>query len=173
MLVGGETVYIPALYASFLNYLDFKWLFLTAFIATFLMDFVLFMLGKKIPLEKIISLSWLKKKTVRIEKYQKKFNQHAFLIFLFSKFFYGTRATAQLVYGLQKIPTSKYIFLNSLSIIIWLLVMYLIGLGVRTGLYNLHTNLKQIEFISAGIFLIFMIGFIWILRMKTKKELSQ
>jgi len=173
MLIGGETVYIPALYASFLNYLDFKWLFLTAFSATFLMDYILYMLGKKIPLEKMMRLSWLKKKTLHIEKYQKKFNQHAFLIFLFSKFFYGTRATAQLVYGLQKIPTSKYIFLNSLSIIIWLLIIYLIGLGVHTSLYNLPANLKQIEFISAGIFLIFMIGFIWILRTKTKRELSQ
>jgi membrane protein DedA with SNARE-associated domain len=173
MLIAGETVYIPALYASFLGYIDLKWLLIDAFVATFITDYLLYLLGKKIPLEKIVKYSWLKRKTLIIEKFQTKFNKHAFLVFLFSKFFYGTRAAAQIFYGLHKIPTWKYVILNSLSIIIWLLILYILGLGLNSSLLTWQASFKQIEFLGAGIFLIFMIGFIWIFRIITKKELSQ
>ena len=173
MLVAGETVYIPAIYASFLDYIDIKGLFLTAFSATLITDILLYQIGKKIPLEKIKRYSWLRKKTLIIEKFQKKFNQHAFLVFLFSKFFYGTRAAAQIFYGMHKIPTGKYIILNSLSIILWLVIMYLLGLGLHSSILTWQTSFKQIEFLGAGIFLIFMIIFIWIFRIITKKKLSQ
>ena len=173
MLVAGETIYIPAIYATFLNYIDFKWLFITAFTATFITDVLLYQIGKKIPLEKIMSYSWLRKKALIIEKFQKKFNQHAFLVFLFSKFFYGTRAAAQIFYGMHKIPTIKYIILNTLSISLWLIIIYLLGWGLHSSVITWQTSFKQIEFIGAGIFLTFMIIFIWLLRLITKKELSQ
>lgn len=132
MFILGETVFMPAVYLSLNNQLNPILVILVSALATSIADLIWYYVAAHVPVQKL-------KKWHRVERHQHTFNRlselfdaHSYRILFLSKFVYGTRILVQLISGMKKIPVWKYLGVNALGIISYMLFLYVIAIAVDT-----------------------------------------
>lgn len=143
LLLGGETVLLPALYLGITGSLNLLYVFLIMTIATVLSDTFWYLLGRG-AVPHILKIRFREK----IHAYGSAFHgavkgRELFLLF-FSKFVYGTRIAAQVLCGLHKVPFWRYFFVN-LAAVIALACVYTIIVYVAIELsYNVQSLVSKV-----------------------------
>ncbi len=146
LILGGETVLLPAIYLATTGTLQLPLLFVVSFSATLVADAILYILGTTIPHEDFSSHSFLGKHQNRINSLTHVFALHPFLILFTSKFVYGTRTAVQILCGMYHVPFAKYLLVNALGISTLNIVYILAAKGVYYGISQGRTGTTILVF---------------------------
>jgi membrane protein DedA with SNARE-associated domain len=124
----GETILILGGIAAKLGYLALPWVILSAFVGGFCGDQLFFYLGRTHSQRFLARLpSWKK----RIDKAQRLLARFQTPLILGFRFLYGLRTVIPFVIGMSSVPRRRFIFLNTISALIWAIVVgtggYLFG----------------------------------------------
>lgn len=114
----GEIVVIAGGLLSRLGFLSLPWVFVTAFIATFLGDQFFFYLGRKKGtafLEKKGRKHWRK----RALKIHDLIHNHQNKILFGYRFLYGLRIPTLFAIGTSELSTKKFVLLNLINSVVW------------------------------------------------------
>jgi len=158
LLLGGETILVPAVYLGLLGKLNLWELAGVATLATMLSDSGWYFAGRILPVHRVERITWLGKRWPKMFSYVSgMFKRHGLKAIFFSKFIYGTRIAAQVMAGVARLGYSRYLLVNVLSVLFWL--GFIVGLGVaidhgadRLGLHVHRAYLLLGVFIPAVIF---------------------
>jgi len=144
LLLGGETILLPALYFSAIGQLNIWFIILIMIVATVISDTIWYFLGFGLS----EGVSWIKlsqRKREIMERYSTLFSERALFLLFMSKFVYGTRVVAQILCGVYKIDFKKYFIIN-LAGIAALTAFYAVGIrlfGIAADLIPaFHKNAK-------------------------------
>jgi membrane protein DedA with SNARE-associated domain len=124
----GETILILGGFAAKLGYLALPWVILAAFIGSLCGDQLFFYLGRAHS-QRFLAGRPLRKE--RVHKAQRLLERFQTPLILGFRFLYGLRTVTPFVIGMSSVPTRRFIFLNTISALIWAIVVgtggYLFG----------------------------------------------
>src|SRR4051812_25995630 len=121
LLLGGETVLVPALYLALIGKLQIAPVIAVASLATILSDCAWFFVGRLLPAERLSRIRWLGKKWPQVlAKSSGLFHRHGLKLVFISKFLYGTRIASQMLAGVARLPFVRYLMVNAGSVFVWL-----------------------------------------------------
>lgn len=109
ILIGGEWVFVPALYTAFQTGLSVHAIIGISLAATFIADTAWYLIGRMVPYERVVTLPLIRKKRASIDSLGGLFDAHAMQIIFISKFVYGTRIAVQLSSGITRILYLRFI----------------------------------------------------------------
>jgi len=121
--VEGETILILGGFAAKLGYLALPWVILSAFIGSLCGDQLFFYLGR------VHSQRFLAKRPLwkeRVYKAQRLLERFQTPLIIGFRFLYGLRTVTPFVIGMSSVPTRRFIVLNTISALIWAIV---VGIG--------------------------------------------
>ena len=156
LLVGtffeGETYLVLAGFAAHQGYLDIPWVILVAFIGTLTGDQAFFYLGRRHSalVQSILSIypHWF----TRVERVERLIERYQTALTFIFHFLYGLRIAFLLVIGLSRIPAGRFLVLNSLSALVWAVIVGLAGYLFGSALGLIMGDLKGLEnYVLAGI----------------------
>jgi len=124
----GETILLLGGIAAKLGYLALPWVILSAFVGGLCGDQLFFYLGRTHSQRFLARLpSWKK----RIDKAQRLLARFQTPLILGFRFLYGLRTVIPFVIGMSSVPTRRFILLNTISALMWAIVIggggYLFG----------------------------------------------
>jgi len=129
LLLGGETVLVPAVYLALLGKLNLWGLAGVASLATMLSDSAWYWVGRILPAEKVGRIRWLGRRWPQMFSYAAGlFKRHGLKAIFFSKFIYGTRIAAQMLAGVARLGYYRYSIVNLVSVLVWL--GFIVGIGL-------------------------------------------
>lgn len=169
ILVGGESVFIPAVYLTFRNVIDPIPLILISASAGIISDSIWYWVGKTFPVHRLLEMKSLKRSREYIAHASSFFDRNSLKLLYLSKFVYGTRTAMQVICGQKRIPFGKYLIVNTLGILSWLLLLYGIAYALRQQLSHYEETVQNIELVFAVSFLIIMILLICFTRFYGKR----
>jgi membrane protein DedA with SNARE-associated domain len=124
----GETILILGGFAAKLGYLALPWVILSAFIGSLCGDQLFFYLGRTHSQRFLARLPSWKERIYKAQRLLARFQTPLILGF---RFLYGLRMVIPFVIGMSSVPRRKFIFLNTISALIWAIVVgtggYLFG----------------------------------------------
>jgi membrane protein DedA with SNARE-associated domain len=132
MLLAGEVVLIPAIYFSLAGHMTVPLVILVSGSATIVSDLIWYWIGMLVPLQRLLSWKKIARHRPLFEQLTHIFNVHAYRILFLSKFIYGTRILAQAICGIHRLPLWKYLFVNALGVLLYILFLYMIALFLGT-----------------------------------------
>src|SRR4051812_22138626 len=105
LLLGGETVLVPAVYLALVGKLEIAPVVGVASVATILSDSVWFCVGRFLAFERLCRIRWLGKRWPQVlTSTSDLFRRHGLKLVFISKFLYGTRIAAQMLAGVTRLP---------------------------------------------------------------------
>lgn len=146
LLLGGETVLVPAVYLSTVGILDPLFVFALALAATLISDSLWYLFGKlmyqtrKLLPEEQLNTKRLKQRfahrmyariTPKIERLSAVFVENPIKILVVSKFVYGTRTAMQVLSGIYRIPYQRYLVGDLLGSVLLIIITFALGLGIQ------------------------------------------
>jgi membrane protein DedA with SNARE-associated domain len=145
----GETILILGGFAAHLGYLALPWVILAAFVGSLCGDQLFFYLGRT-------HSQWLLARRPlwkeRVNKAQRLLERFQTPVILGFRFLYGTRAVVPFVIGMGSVPIRRFIFLNTISALVWAIVVGMGGYIFGNILEIIVGDIKQYErFIIAAI----------------------
>jgi len=153
LLIGGETVLIPAVYLALIGKLEILPLAGVACLATIISDSAWYFVGRLLPLRKLGRLPWVGKRLPEGVAYASGlFQDHGLKAVFLSKFLYGTRIAVQMLAGLTRLPYRRYLVVNSASVLLWLGLILLLGLAVAKSADTLHFGVHR-AYLVLGLFI--------------------
>ena len=127
-IVEGESILLTASALAAFGYLSIYKVFLVAFATTVVVDQILFWIGYKVGIDRLIKKSpKLEKARDRVFKLLNKMD--IFFIFAF-RFIYGIRTISPLIIGSAKINPARFMIFNFLSGLCWAFVGSFIGYSI-------------------------------------------
>ena len=124
----GETILILGGFAAKLGYLALPWVILAAFVGGLCGDQLFFYLGRTHSQWLLAKLPLWKERVNKAQRLLERFQTPVILGF---RFLYGTRAVVPFVIGMGSVPIRRFIFLNTISALVWAIVVgtggYLFG----------------------------------------------
>lgn len=168
----GDTVVIGAGYLAGTGLLNF-WLTLGyALIGTLIADCAWFLFGHQIirRLPKYRNLDW---QINMVEKIERLAGKRLWLIILCFKFLYGTRILMIIFFSLQKISLVRFLWLDTVGTLIWLILFLGVGWLAGAGIVNLLPHVQSAELaltIFVLVLLVMRLGFSWMEKRLTKSE---
>ena len=168
LIIGGETVLLPALYLAVSDTLfSLPVVFLISLFATIVADLILYVLGRSISSQSLFSHPFFSKYRERMASLSSLFQSHALLILFSSKFVYGTRSLVQILCGRHHVPFIKYFSVNILAITLLNVIYVLAAMGVYRGVSEWSTDTPALIaafVVFVGITMLFQVlfkKFIW------------
>lgn len=159
LLVGGETVLVPAVCLALVGKLQVLPLIGVASLATLISDSAWYLMGRLLPLEKISELPWLGRKWPQGVAYVSDlFKRHGLKAVFVSKFLYGTRIAAQMLAGVTRIPYMRYITVNIGSVLAWLGFILLLGFIVNKSADALNVRVHRVYFVLISFLTLIVAG---------------
>ncbi|MEK6550823.1 MAG: DedA family protein [Pseudomonadota bacterium] len=114
--IEGETIVILAGIAAHLDYLELRWVIVTAIIGSFGGDQLWFYIGRRWGPQIIARRpSWQE----GAEKVYKHLHKHQYWLILTFRFYYGFRNVTPFVLGSSGIPWLRFFTLNLIGAIVW------------------------------------------------------
>ncbi len=151
LLIGtfleGETILVLGGFAAHLGYLYLPWVILVAFIGTLSGDQLFFYLGRRYSrfvLDK--HPAWQS----RLDRVQRLFEHYQTLLILGFRFLYGLRAVTPFVLGRSGVSPAYFFLLNTLSALVWSVVVGIGGYLFGNFLKLLLGDIRRYEFESFG-----------------------
>jgi membrane protein DedA with SNARE-associated domain len=124
----GETILILGGFAAHRGYLFLPWVILSALIGSLCGDQLFFYLGRTHSQRFLARRPLWKERVYKAQRLLERFQTPVILGF---RFLYGLRTVIPFVIGMSSIPTRRFIFLNTISALIWAIVIgtggYLFG----------------------------------------------
>ncbi len=124
----GETILILGGFAAKLGYLVLPWVILAAFIGSLCGDQLFFYLGRTHS-QRFLARRPLWKE--RVDKAQRLLARFQTPLIIGFRFLYGMRTVTPFVIGMSSVPTRRFILLNTISALMWAIVIggggYLFG----------------------------------------------
>jgi membrane protein DedA with SNARE-associated domain len=124
----GETILVLGGFAAHRGYLALPWVILAAFIGSLCGDQLFFYLGRSHSQRVMARLPSWKERIRKAKRLLERFQTPLILGF---RFLYGLRAVIPFVIGMSSVPASRFILLNTISALIWAIVVgtggYLFG----------------------------------------------
>lgn len=148
MMIFGETVFLPASYLSLQGVLDPVAVIVVSVVATLVADFVWYLLGSKVSLEKIQHWRRIKKNRHTFEKISALFDDYGYYVLFISKFVYGTRILVQLLSGIKKLPVVMYLIINTIGTFTFLMFLFCITFFVDSAFATVTMHNFYIGIIS-------------------------
>lgn len=130
LLLGGETILLPAIYFGITGEISLPLVVLISVLATAISDSFWYYFGRTTPAEKISSVKFLAKYSQKIIKFSEMFREHSLWMLYLSKFVYGTRTVMQILCGMHTIKFVKYFFVNTLGILSLNAFFIILGLTI-------------------------------------------
>ena len=146
-LLEGETILVLAGFAAHLGYLYLPWVILVAFIGTLGGDQLFFYLGRRYSqfvLDK--HPAWQR----RLDRVQRLFERYQTLLILGFRFLYGLRTVTPFVLGRSGVSPGYFFLLNTLSALVWSVVVGIGGYLFGNFLKLLLGDIRRYEFESFG-----------------------
>ncbi len=145
----GETILILGGFAAKLGYLALPWVILAAFVGGLCGDQLFFYLGRTHSQWLLAKLPLWKERVNKAQRLLERFQTPVILGF---RFIYGTRAVVPFVIGMGSVPIRKFIFLNTISALVWAIVVGMGGYIFGNILEIIVGDIKHYErFIIAAI----------------------
>lgn len=171
ILVGtfleGETILILGGFAAHRGYLQLPWVILVAFIGGLAGDQVYFFLGRWKGRAFLEKWSAWQGRVARVNRLLERYNTP---IILGCRFMYGLRLAFPFAIGMSRVPTGRFIVLNTISALLWATVVSLGGYLFGTALEIIIRNLKHYEHIV--IIVICLLGLVfWSVNFYRKKKI--
>ena len=144
LLVGGETILLPAVYFALLGKLELLPVTVVAATATILSDFGWYLAGRLVPAEKIGRLPFLRRRWPQALAYASDlFKRHGAKTVFVSKFLYGTRIATQVLAGVTRLGYIRYLLANTASVLVWLGGILVLALSVGKSTDSLHVGIHR------------------------------
>lgn len=146
-LLEGETILVLAGFAAHLGFLYLPWVILVAFIGTLSGDQLFFYLGRRhsgFVLDK--HPAWQS----RLDQVQRLFERYQTLLILGFRFLYGLRTVTPFVLGRSGVSPGYFFLLNTLSALVWSVVVGIGGYLFGNFLKLLLGDIRRYEFESFG-----------------------
>src|SRR5437667_10691209 len=142
LLLGGETILLPAVYFALLGKLELLPVMVVAATATILSDFGWYLAGRLLPAKKIGRLPLLRRRWPQSFAYASDlFKRHGSKPVFVSKFLYGTRIATQVMAGVTRLGYVRYLIANTASVLVWLGLILLLGLAIGKSAESLHAGI--------------------------------
>ncbi len=127
-MLEGEMFVLVAAYLAYRGYLSFPAVVVVALVGTFIGDMFFFWLGRT------RGAAWLERRPgwqASAERVRGIGNHHAVLLAIGFRFLYGLRSVTPFVIGMSGFPVRRFVVLNSLGGLFWVLIIT--GLGFTFG----------------------------------------
>lgn len=130
LLIGGETVLLPAIYLAVSGSLNLSYLTALMVLSTLVSDIIWYYIGLgSVPL---FSKRTLKPRVQHaVDRLSKAFMRNDSYVLFTSKFVYGTRIAAQVLCGIHKMPLRRYLAINTAGVLALMAVYTFIVYSVR------------------------------------------
>jgi membrane protein DedA with SNARE-associated domain len=161
VIIGGETVIVPAVYLVLTKIFNLGFFLSITIVATVISDTAWYLFGRYVPWEKMNRYRAISKRKELLSKFGVRFDRRALWYLYISKFVYGTRILAQVLSGLRRIPYWKYILVNTLAILSWITLIFLLGLGVYSGFGAYKQRVGDLQIFTFFV-AVFVLISIWI-----------
>ena len=116
LLLGGETVLLPAIYLAFVGVLKLSYVTMIMIVSTLVSDIIWYYVGMG-------ALPFLSKRQMKprvqhaVQNLSQMFQRNDSYVLFISKFIYGTRIAAQVLCGMHKMNFRKYIVVNTAGVL--------------------------------------------------------
>lgn len=157
LLIGGETVLLPALYLAVIGVLNGWYVMAIMLLATIISDVFWYSVGRGI-VPRIIQANVNQKRIIQLNKLSRVIAGKELIILFYSKFIYGTRIAAQILCGARNTSFPSYLIVNTLAVTTLGIVYYaLVYLSVaeinalRNVQYKFITMLALVAIVAATI----------------------
>lgn len=171
----GEGALIPAVYVGFVSDFSIPAILGVAFGATMLADGFWYSVGYLVPQEKLMQYNFFARQLKRTTPLRSFFENNKLRILFYSKFFYSTRIVFQLLAGMSNVKLTSYLLINTLSTILWLLLITALGALLGRSVASLENLVYGIEIaITATVIIMILLyaGGKWALRRIQEKHSS-
>ncbi|WP_245730645.1 DedA family protein [Pseudohongiella acticola] len=156
MIIAGELVLLPAIYLAATQRIDLAAVLLLAIIATMLSDCLWYGLGRRFPASTLARVSG-KVGEGFFAGAEKAFSAGGKRLLFMSKFIYGTRALAQVLAGVHRMPLRSYLVVNTAGVIAVTVVLTVIAYSVIGTTYRLGEVMQYVE-VAFLLFVLVTIG---------------
>lgn len=165
-LLEGETVVIIAGFLAHQGYLQLKWVIFFSFLGSLSVDQFFFYIGRK------KGRSFLEKKPSwkeRADRTQLLLEKHQNLLVLSFRFLYGFRTITPFVIGMSRVNSVKFTILNTISALVWAIVVSTAGFIFGTSLELILNKVKRYE-IMVVVSIAILGAIIWIIHFYKKNK---
>lgn len=172
LLIAGESVLLTGIYFALNGELDFKALIVLAFLATWLSDSTLYLIGRVVPWQKLESSRIFRRKISACDSMVSGFSSRRLQWLFLSRFVYGTRSVVQILCGGTRLPYGSYLIVNLLGVTTWLALIMGFAYFAREGMKALEVKVFQAQLVVGLLIILFLLLQLWI-RTYIKRPLSQ
>jgi membrane protein DedA with SNARE-associated domain len=123
-VVEGEIAFLTAVQATKLGYLNFYYVLLAVFLGAQLVDWSLYLAGKRGGQAAIDSRPKLKP---RFAKMSEAVEQRSTVLLLAYRFMYGFRIVLPTLFGVAKVPVQRFALFSFISTLLWVLIIGNLG----------------------------------------------
>ncbi|OHA88513.1 MAG: hypothetical protein A2653_01945 [Candidatus Zambryskibacteria bacterium RIFCSPHIGHO2_01_FULL_43_25] len=167
----GDLAVVPSLYLAVNGTLYFPLLVLFVFVANLASDTVWYLIGIKMPKEKILSSKFAQKNSSWINKANDSFGKKGLRILVYSKFIYGIRPIVRVLCGAHRMSFRTYMLINTATTVVWIIVISGLALFFRTSISALDDAVSRTE-IALAFFIICVALFDFWLKDYIKEKLG-
>lgn len=172
MIIGGESIFLPAVYLTVLGIFEVMPLIFIAGLATVISDSAWYLVGWFIPFSRIQRFGFVARRSAIIEKFTARFDRHRLKLLYLSKFIYGTRTFAQILCGVRRVPFFHYFAVNLGGVFSLLLVLTGIGFAVGSSLEAIEGTVRRAELLFLFFVIIVVIIQLWAKRLIQRRWLQ-
>ncbi len=116
LLLGGETVLLPALYLGVTGVLNTTYVVIIMLVCTIISDTFWYAFGHG-ALPKVMRISLKGRVQNQVDRFRGVVQGKELKILFLSKFVYGTRIAAQVLAGLHRVPFGRYFLVNVTAVL--------------------------------------------------------
>lgn len=145
IFILGDFVFVPAVYLAINGTLNLWVIIIASFVSSLLSDVIYYLLGKRIPIEKIFKLKAARKHEAWIRKFSEGFEKKSVRILIYSKFLSGVRPIFRMLAAAHGMKFSTYMWVNSAGTIVWFALILGLAFFFRSSLGALKTAVDNTE----------------------------
>ena len=170
LLIGGESVIIPAIYVALTSgQVSLTTLFWATIGSSIISDSAWYGIGRLLTASTLNRVSFIQKQEHIWNRIKNVFVRYRGTIVFASKFIYGVRTAVQLGAGITRMPYLKYMSINISGIIIYTGILIMIGNSAVLSLAQVRDNVILFHVILGAIFLLCIALSIWVSNILKKK----
>lgn len=158
LLVGGETVLMPALYLAMTNRIELVPLFVLSLVATALADTTLYVVGRFLPWGRVESSRLVRRRFAVFKVALDSFIRNRLRYLFLSRFVYGTRSVVQVLCGATRLPVVRYAAVNLAGAAVWLSLLTGLVVAMDMSLAWFQVEWFRVQ-LSFGVLLVLLLLF--------------
>jgi len=169
-MLEGEMFVLAAAFLAYRGYLDLPWVVVVALLGTFVGDQFFFLLGRRKGTAFLDRRPDWQPAAARVRDLR---DHHAILLAIGFRFLYGLRSVTPFVMGASGFPVRRFVVLNSIGGLIWVMVVASVGFAFGQAFKALFDDLRDYElWITIALAVIGTVIWLHQLRVRRQRELE-